>query len=97
MKRHEELYEKVLPFFQKFPLRSEKQQEFLKFAQVVRLMHEKEHLTNMGLKKILEIAFSMNGTKYRKHRLVNLLKILEPSETICQALQNGDEDIVRTA
>jgi hypothetical protein len=35
-------------------------------------------------KRISEIAFSMNGAKFRKHRLVNLLQNLEPSETICQ-------------
>lgn len=84
VKRHGDLYGKVLPFFKRFPLRSEKQQEFLKFAQVVEMMHRKEHLTSEGLKRISEIAFSMNGSKFRKHRLVNLLQSLEPSETICQ-------------
>ncbi len=97
VKRHEELYKKVLPFFERFPLRSEKNQEFLKFAEVVRLMHCKEHLTSNGIKKILEIAFSMNGSKYRKNRFENLLQILEPSETIRQATARAVEDIVRTA
>ena len=97
VKRHNELYEKVLPFFERFPLRSEKNQEFLKFAEVVRLMLYKEHLTSNGLKKILEIAFSMNGRKYRKNRLENLLQILEPSETIRRASVTTDDDIVRTA
>ena len=96
VKRHNDLYEKVLPFFERFPLRSEKQQEFLKFAQVVEMMHRKEHLTTDGLKQISEIAFSMNGAKFRKHRLMNLLQSLEPSETICQVPLRG-EDIVRTA
>ena len=84
VKRHNDLYEKVLPFFERFPLRSEKQQEFLKFAQVVEMMHRKEHLTTDGLKRISEIAFSMNGAEFRKHRLANLLQSLEPSETICR-------------
>ena len=84
VKRHSDLYEKVLPFFERFPLRSEKQQEFLKFAQVVEMMHRKEHLNAEGLRRISEIAFSMNGSKFRKHHLVNLLQSLEPSETICQ-------------
>ena len=84
VKRHKDLYEKVLPFFEKFSLRSEKQQEFLKFATVVRMMHFKEHLTSNGLKEILKIAFSMNGARFRKHSLTNLLETLEPSETICQ-------------
>ena len=84
VKRHSDLYEKVLPFFERFSLRSEKQQEFLRFAQVIRMMHRKEHLTVNGLRKISEIAFAMNGAKFRKHRLANLLQSLEPSETICQ-------------
>jgi hypothetical protein len=84
VKRHNDLYEKVLPFFRRFPLRSEKQQEFLKFAQVVQMMHRKDHLTIEGLKRISEIAFSMNGAKFRKRNLTNLLQSLEPSETICQ-------------
>ena len=84
VKRHNDLYEKVLPFFERFPLRSEKQQEFLKFAQVIEMMHRKQHLTIDGLKRISEIAFSMNGAKFRKHRLTNLLQSLEPSETICR-------------
>jgi hypothetical protein len=84
VKRHNDLYERVLPFFERFPLRSEKQGEFLKFAQVVRMMRCKEHLSLNGLKKILEIAFSMNGARFRKHCLTELLQTLEPSETICQ-------------
>ena len=57
VKRHTDLYEKVIPFFERFPLRSEKQQEFLKFAQVVAMMHRKEHLTRHGLRRISELAF----------------------------------------
>jgi len=88
VKRHNDLYEKVIPFFERFPLRSEKQHEFLKFAQVVKMMHIKEHLTTDGLKRISEIAFSMNGAKFRKHNLKKLLQGLEPSETICQVPLN---------
>jgi hypothetical protein len=84
VKRHRDLYERVVPFFERFPLRSEKQQEFLRFAGVVEMMHRKDHLTARGLKRILEVAFSMNGSKFRKHRLTSLLQNLEPSETICQ-------------
>lgn len=85
IKRHNDLIENLLPFFRRFPLRSEKQQEFLKFAQVIEMMHRKEHLTVEGLKLILNIAFSMNGSRYRKRNLADLLQYLEPSETIRQA------------
>lgn len=85
VKRHDDLFERLLPFFRRFPLRSEKHQEFLKFSQVIEMMHRKEHLAAESLKKIIEIAFSMNDSKYRKHKLANLLQCLEPSETIRQA------------
>jgi LAGLIDADG DNA endonuclease family protein len=97
IKKHNDLFESLLPFFRRFPLRSEKQQEFLKFAEVVQMMHRKEHLTVDGLKKILNMAFSMNGSRYRKHILANLLDCLEPSETIRQVPASAGEDIVRTA
>ena len=85
VKRHNELHDAVLPFFTKFPLRSDKQNEFLKFREVVEKMHRKEHLTEEGLRDILHVAFTMNGSKFRKRTLAQLLNCLEPSETICQA------------
>jgi DNA polymerase sigma len=91
VKRHNDLYERVLPFFRRFPLRSEKQQDFLKFSQVVEMMHRKDHLTIEGLKQILSIAFSMNGARYRKHSLEEILQCLEPSETIRQGRREGDK------
>jgi len=84
VKRHDDLYEKVLPFFQKFPLRSQKQENFLKFKRVVEMMHSKEHLTRVGLKEIIDIAFSMNGERYRRRNSVEIFQYLKPSETICQ-------------
>ncbi len=99
VKRHDDLHEAVLPFFTKFPLRSDKQNQFLKFKQVVEMMHRKEHLNNEGLQDILQIAFTMNGSKFRKRTLAQLLDRLEPSETIRRvpAIDLAGEDIVRTA
>ena len=85
VKRHTDLYDEVLPFFTKFPLRSDKHNQFLKFKQVVEMMHNKNHLTWEGLQDILHIAFTMNGSKFRKRTMAQLLNCLEPSETICQA------------
>ncbi len=85
VKRHNELNNAVLPLFTKFPLRSDKQNQFVKFKEVVEKMHRKDHLTVEGVKDILHIAFTMNGSKFRKRTLAQLLNCLEPSETICQA------------
>lgn len=84
VKRHDDLYSNVLPFFGKFPLRSQKYEDFLKLKQVVEMMHVKEHLSMIGLKKIIQIAYSMNGGKYRKRNIKEILQHLEPSETIRQ-------------
>lgn len=84
VKKHDDLYKKVLPFFQKFPLRSQKHDNFLKLKQVVEMMHNKEHLTKTGLTEIIQIAFSMNSEKYRKRNITEILQYIEPSETIRQ-------------
>jgi hypothetical protein len=82
VKQHDDLYGRVIPFFQRFPLRSEKQEDLLKFRQVVEWMHEKKHLTVEGVEDIVKLAFSMNGGRYRKHTLKELLLRLKSSETI---------------
>ena len=83
VRNHNDLAEKVIPFFEKYKLISSKNEDFLKFTKVVTLMQEKQHLTFSGLKKILKLAFSMNqGGRYRKLKLETILDSLVPSETI---------------
>ena len=74
---------KVIPFFDRYPIFSSKKQDFEKFKIVVGMMKRQEHLNKKGLIHILEIAFSMNANgKYRKLKLENLVSFLESSETI---------------
>ena len=54
------LAEVIVPFFEKYKLRSKKHIEFLKFAKVIRLMVNKEHLSEEGFSKIRKIASEMN-------------------------------------
>jgi hypothetical protein len=78
-----DLRNKVIPFFKKSPLISIKQNDFKKFARVVSLMGQGEHLKKDGLVTILEIAYSMNFSgRYRKQRLDGLISRLESSETV---------------
>jgi len=60
-----ELGEKIIPFFEKFPLRTHKQNDFLIFKKVVRMMARKEHLTEKGWNKILKFASKTNRKKSR--------------------------------
>ncbi|MFN3598553.1 MAG: LAGLIDADG family homing endonuclease, partial [Aquificaceae bacterium] len=73
VRSRKDLIEKVIPFFERYPLRTTKSQDFEKFAYIVRKMEEKEHLHPEGFRKLLKIALQMNNHgKYRrtgKHKL----------------------------
>jgi hypothetical protein len=60
VRRVEHLNEKIIPFFEKHPLKSKKHVDFLKFRDVLRLMKEGAHLNSDGIAKIRVIASRMN-------------------------------------
>lgn len=66
------LLEVIIPFFRKYPLRTSKKLDFLKFAQCVEMMDKQEHLSKKGIIKIAKIASTMNRQKPR----ANLIRIL---------------------
>ena len=84
VRNRQDLVERVVPFFERFPLRSSKQREFQAFATIVRSMERGEHLTKKGITQILQRAFAMNSGRYRKRRLQDHLSVLESSETVRQ-------------
>ena len=56
----ENLVNQVVPHFDKYPLQSNKQNDFVKFKQIVLLMKEGKHLQEQSLREILDIAYTMN-------------------------------------
>ena len=58
-----ELIEVIIPFFEKYSLQGLKSLDFVDFKKVALMINAKEHLSNEGLNKILEIKLNMN-----KHR-----------------------------
>ena len=50
----------VISHFDKYPLITQKQVDYLLFKQVFNLINRKEHLTMAGLQKIISIKFSIN-------------------------------------
>ena len=79
-----DLMTKVIPFFDGHPLRSTKQEDFLKFREIVLTMQSKGHRTPDGFESIVRLAFSMNQNgKQRKYELKDILA--EPSETARRA------------
>ena len=66
------LMEKVIPFFDKYPL-VVKQDDYLKFKKILIAMEHREHWTEEGFKKLVLIAHSMNGQgKQRKYSLEDI-------------------------
>ena len=65
VRRFEHLKAVIVPFFERHPLRSKKQVDFLKFRDVIRLMDQGEHLTHEGIEKIRALAPSMNRNRER--------------------------------
>jgi len=54
------LSERIVPFFEKHPLKTKKHVDFLKFRDVVNLMVRGDHLTPLGVERIRKIASMMN-------------------------------------
>ncbi len=55
----------IIPFFEQFPLRTYKQNDFVLFGRALEMMGEKQHLKMIGWNEILKIASKMNRKKSR--------------------------------
>ncbi len=66
--------EKVVSIFEQYPLQTKKLKDFATFAQILRLVKQREHLTHEGLTKIAHLCWTMN----RKVKP----RFLESSETL---------------
>ncbi len=55
--------DRIVPFFERYPLVTAKADEFTRFAAIVRMMDAKLHLSVEGLVQIAEIAQTMNHRK----------------------------------
>jgi hypothetical protein len=71
----------IIPHFLKYPLITKKQIDFLLFQKVIELLNAKEHLTEEGLGKIVNIKASLNRglTESLKEAFPNCNPVLKPS------------------
>jgi hypothetical protein len=58
-----DVYEKIIPLFNKYPMLGSKQQNYLDFVKVAELIRSKDHLTKEGLAKIKVIKSNMNNNR----------------------------------
>ncbi len=93
------LQEKIIPFFSKYHLLSNKREDFEKFEKILSLMEQKAHLQHEGFVKIVDIAMSMNAQgKQRKYsREMILSSLAKSSETVRQVSSSDEKDTVRTS
>lgn len=72
----EDLLKKVIPHFEKYPLLSPKQKDFLSFKKICCFMKNGKHKKASGLRKIVLIACKMNPSGKRKYTREHILKRL---------------------
>lgn len=63
VQRFSDLRDIIVPYFERNRLRTSKQDNFEKFAHVIRLIDQRQHLTLQGLTEIALIAETMNHRK----------------------------------
>ncbi len=79
VRRRSDLLERVIPFFIRNPLLSEKKFTFDKFATIVTQMEAGTHLTRSGFERLVRLAFEMNGDgRYRRWALGEVIGIQNP-------------------
>jgi hypothetical protein len=78
VRRSDDLLEKIVPHFQRFPMRSSKQNDFILFTRICKLMKKQKHLKPSGFKEIVKLACQMNGSgkrKYSKEKTFSLIQM----------------------
>ncbi len=73
----------VLPFFERYPL-VVKEEDFARFAEIVRSMRRKEHLTDRGFERLVHLAYAMNADGKQRSRTIDQI-LAGSSETARQA------------
>jgi hypothetical protein len=88
-RRLEDLLERVIPHFERYPLVSGKRLDFESFAAVCRLMAGGRHRSRAGLIEIVELARTMNPSGRRRYDATSVLARLRQGEGIVCASGNG--------
>jgi hypothetical protein len=89
--RRSDLLSTIIPFFQRYPLRTSKSSDFDKFVMCMEVIKANAHLTRRGLLEILEIVQTMNHRKQRSE-MIRILRDYTPNADLFVG-----EDIVRSA
>jgi LAGLIDADG DNA endonuclease family protein len=86
--RLDQIRQRVVPFFEQFPLLSGKSRDFEIFREIAELMSQGVHLTRDGIARILILRQPMNRggkRRYPDQVILDSLRLKESSEAIRQA------------
>ena len=80
---HEELIEKIIPFFEKYKLKTKKKKAFEIFSKTIEIISSKE-LEWEDIKNIYNLREEIKVGRKRKYSLEDLEKFWKSPETTCQ-------------
>jgi len=89
--KRSDLLRTIIPFFQRYPLRTSKRLDFLKFVKCLGVIETGAHLTVRDLLEIVEVTQTMNHCKPRTE-MIRILRDYMPNTDFFVG-----EDIVRSA
>lgn len=68
-----DLVDKIIPFFEKYQLETNKKNDFKTFAEVCKSMKQGHHLNRKGVEEIIDKSFKMNVSGKRKNTYEELI------------------------
>ena len=74
VKNRDDLINKVIPFFKKYPLQTSKRQDFKIFVDVLNIIKKEEHLSKDGLRRVVDLVFSnkrVTNKRYSKEEILS--------------------------
>jgi len=72
--KFQDIYTKIIPFFNKYPLKGSKLLDFYDFNRAAELMINKAHLTSEGFESIKQIKLGTNKKRINKSIITNVQK-----------------------
>ena len=71
-----DIRKRIIPHFQKYPLKTSKQNDFLTFLFICDQISSSKHFNKDCLEEIIEKAYTMNGSGKRKYTKEELLRVV---------------------
>lgn len=72
-----DIQRKIIPFFKKYPLYTEKSKDFILFVEICSRMEKGEHLTLNGLKEILSVSEKLNPSVTKRFSRMELKHLIQ--------------------